>query len=167
MYVAVKGGETAIAHALDLLADKRRGDRDVAELSLAQIDEQLGLAVDRVMTEGSLLRPRARRARHQAGAGRPDRGDLPAARLPHDPAALRRLACRSTPRRMAAERRISATFKDLPGGQVLGPTYDYTHRLLDFALAAERRAGRAAPTARRPTPTAPCRASATCSSARA
>ena len=53
MYVAVKGGETAIAHSLDLLADKRRGDRDVAELSLEQIDQQLGLAVDRVMTEGS------------------------------------------------------------------------------------------------------------------
>ena len=53
MYVAVKGGETAIAHSLDLIADKRRGDRDVAELSLEQIDQQLGLAVDRVMTEGS------------------------------------------------------------------------------------------------------------------
>jgi alpha-D-ribose 1-methylphosphonate 5-triphosphate synthase subunit PhnI len=26
-------------------------------------------------------------------------------------------------------------FKDLPGGQVLGPTYDYTHRLLDFEPA--------------------------------
>ncbi|MFX8605062.1 carbon-phosphorus lyase complex subunit PhnI, partial [Acinetobacter baumannii] len=37
---------------------------------------------------------------------------------------------------MAIRRRISAAFKDLPGGQVLGPTYDYTHRLLDFALAA-------------------------------
>jgi alpha-D-ribose 1-methylphosphonate 5-triphosphate synthase subunit PhnI len=38
---------------------------------------------------------------------------------------------------MVAERRISSTFKDVPGGQVLGPTYDYTHRLLDFSLAAE------------------------------
>ena len=37
---------------------------------------------------------------------------------------------------MAIERRISATFKDLPGGQVLGPTFDYTHRLIDFLLAA-------------------------------
>ena len=37
---------------------------------------------------------------------------------------------------MACDRRISATFKDAPGGQVLGPTFDYTHRLLDFALAA-------------------------------
>ena len=32
---------------------------------------------------------------------------------------------------MDIRRRISATFKDLPGGQVLGPTFDYTHRLLD------------------------------------
>jgi len=38
---------------------------------------------------------------------------------------------------MRCDRRISATFKDAPGGQVLGPTFDYTHRLLDFKLAAE------------------------------
>ena len=38
--------------------------------------------------------------------------------------------------KMRIERRISATYKDLPGGQVLGPTYDYTHRLLDFTLLA-------------------------------
>ncbi|RYI86788.1 MAG: carbon-phosphorus lyase complex subunit PhnI, partial [Acetobacteraceae bacterium] len=38
---------------------------------------------------------------------------------------------------MRIRRRISATYKELPGGQVLGPTTDYTHRLLDFALAAE------------------------------
>jgi alpha-D-ribose 1-methylphosphonate 5-triphosphate synthase subunit PhnI len=39
--------------------------------------------------------------------------------------------------RMTLRRRISATFKDLPGGQVLGPTFDYTHRLVDFTLAEE------------------------------
>ncbi|WP_171729156.1 carbon-phosphorus lyase complex subunit PhnI, partial [Shigella sonnei] len=33
-------------------------------------------------------------------------------------------------------RRISAVYKDIPGGQLLGPTYDYTHRLLDFTLLA-------------------------------
>jgi alpha-D-ribose 1-methylphosphonate 5-triphosphate synthase subunit PhnI len=38
---------------------------------------------------------------------------------------------------MAIRRRVSATYKDLPGGQVLGPTYDYTHRLFDFALMEE------------------------------
>ena len=38
---------------------------------------------------------------------------------------------------MRVDRRISATYKDLPGGQLLGPTFDYTHRLLDPALAGE------------------------------
>ena len=54
MYVAVKGGERAIENAHALLADTRRGDRSVAEISLDQISEQLALAVDRVMSEGSL-----------------------------------------------------------------------------------------------------------------
>ena len=36
---------------------------------------------------------------------------------------------------MHVERRVSATYKDLPGGQILGPTFDYTHRLLDPELA--------------------------------
>ena len=52
---------------------------------------------------------------------------------------------------MRLERRISAVYKDLPGGQVLGPTYDYTHRLLDFALLAEGEAPRA-PQADEPLP---------------
>lgn len=134
MYVAVKGGETAIAHSLDLLADKRRGDRSVAEVSLEQIDQQLSLAVDRVMTEGSCYdRALAALAIKQA------RGDLVEAIF------LLRAYRTTLPRfgasqpldtsRMVAERRISSTFKDVPGGQVLGPTYDYTHRLLDFSLA--------------------------------
>jgi alpha-D-ribose 1-methylphosphonate 5-triphosphate synthase subunit PhnI len=36
---------------------------------------------------------------------------------------------------MRVRRRISSTFKDVPGGQILGPTFDYTHRLLDPQLA--------------------------------
>ncbi|TIN31990.1 MAG: carbon-phosphorus lyase complex subunit PhnI, partial [Mesorhizobium sp.] len=54
MYVAVKGGEAAIANAHALLADRRRGDRSVPALRLDQIVEQLALGVDRVMSEGSL-----------------------------------------------------------------------------------------------------------------
>jgi alpha-D-ribose 1-methylphosphonate 5-triphosphate synthase subunit PhnI len=38
------------------------------------------------------------------------------------------------------QRRISSIFKDVPGGQRLGATYDYIHRLLDFKLAAENNA---------------------------
>lgn len=33
---------------------------------------------------------------------------------------------------MRVVRRISAAFKDIPGGQMLGATYDYTHRLIHF-----------------------------------
>ncbi|WP_163434335.1 carbon-phosphorus lyase complex subunit PhnI, partial [Escherichia coli] len=54
MYVAVKGGERAIDNAHALLAHARRGDPAIPEVAPAQIREQLTLAVDRVMTEGSL-----------------------------------------------------------------------------------------------------------------
>jgi alpha-D-ribose 1-methylphosphonate 5-triphosphate synthase subunit PhnI len=133
MYVAVKGGEAAIKNAHRLMAHQRRGDASVPELSAAQIDGQLSLAVDRVMTEGSLYdRGLAALAIKQA------RGDLVEAIF------LVRAFRATLPRFGATEpldtaamvirRRISATFKDLPGGQVLGPTFDYTHRLIDAAL---------------------------------
>ena len=134
MYVAVKGGERAIDNAHELLARKRRGDPAVPELTLEQIAEQLALACDRVMAEGSLYdRELAALAIKQA------RGDLVEAIF------LVRAYRTTLPRFGASEpidtgameirRRISAAFKDLPGGQVLGPTFDYTHRLLDTELA--------------------------------
>src|SRR3954465_12569525 len=130
MYVAVKGGERAIENAHRLLAHERRGDRDVPEISLSQISEQLALGVDRVMTEGSLYdRELAALAIKQA------RGDMIEAIF------LVRAFRATLPRFGATEpvdtgamqvrRRISSTFKDIPGGQILGPTFDYTHRLLD------------------------------------
>ena len=136
MYVAVKGGEAAIDNAHDWLAEMRRGDTDIAELDIAQIRNQLALAVDRVMAEGSLFD-----ADLAALAIKQSRGDLIEAIF------LIRAYRTTLPRfgasqpiktaEMACMRRISATFKDVPGGQVLGPTFDYTHRLLDFKLAAE------------------------------
>jgi alpha-D-ribose 1-methylphosphonate 5-triphosphate synthase subunit PhnI len=135
MYVAVKGGEEAIRRAHALLARERRGDPDVPELTVEQIAEQLRLAVDRVMTEGSLYDPEL-----AALAIKQARGDLIEAifLLRAYRTTLPRLAV-SLPietARMVLLRRISATFKDLPGGQILGPTFDYTHRLLDFSLAS-------------------------------
>ena len=53
MYVAVKGGERAIDAAHAWLADERRGDTGLAALSVAQIREQLALAVNRVMAADS------------------------------------------------------------------------------------------------------------------
>ena len=89
MYVATKGGEAAIENSHALIAEERRGDPAVPELEAAQIREQLGGAVDRVMTEGSLYDPRPSGAGDQAGAGRPGRSDISAAGVPHDLAAVR------------------------------------------------------------------------------
>ncbi|MDM7947036.1 MAG: carbon-phosphorus lyase complex subunit PhnI [Oceanibaculum nanhaiense] len=136
MYVAVKGGQRAIDNSRALLAEERRGNPAVQEITLAQIDEQLSLAVDRVMAEGALYdRELAALAVKQA------RGDVIEAIF------LLRAYRTTLPRlgyaeaidtaRMAIRRRISATYKDLPGGQVLGPTFDYTLRLLDFDLAED------------------------------
>ncbi|MGU3495776.1 carbon-phosphorus lyase complex subunit PhnI [Xanthobacteraceae bacterium A53D] len=134
MYVAVKGGEAAIRNAHALLAEARRGDPSVPELGIDQISEQLTLAVDRVMSEGSLYDHKL-----AALAIKQARGDLIEAIF------LVRAFRTTLPRfgycvpvdtaRMRVERRISATYKDMPGGQVLGPTVDYTHRLLDPTLA--------------------------------
>ena len=145
MYVAVKGGERAIDAAHAWLAEERRGDPSVTELSVAQIREQLSLAVNRVMAEGSLYDPDL-----AALAIKQARGDLIEAifLIRAYRTTLPRLGA-SNPLEtadMAVSRRISATFKDLPGGQILGPTFDYTHRLLDFKLAAEGEAPEA-PTA--------------------
>ena len=65
---------------------------------------------------------------------------------------------------MQVRRRIGSTFKDIPGGQVLGPTFDYTHRLLDPQLA-EGFEPEAPATSAAPPPTRRCRASPTFSSA--
>ncbi|MDR1312706.1 MAG: carbon-phosphorus lyase complex subunit PhnI [Deltaproteobacteria bacterium] len=135
MYVAVKGGQKAIEAAHRLLDEARRGDPSLPELDPDQIRNQLGLAVDRVQAEGSLYDPGlAARAVKQA------MGDLVEAvfLLRAARATLERFGY-SEPLRtgdMQPRRRVSGTFKDLPGGQILGPTFDYTHRLLKAAPGA-------------------------------
>lgn len=139
MYVAVKGGEKAIENAHLYLNEYRRGDLHIPELSIAQIQEQLPLAVSRVMSEGSLYDPQLASLAIKQSAG-----DLVEAIF-----LLR--AYRTTLSRFSdslpldtsnifLKRRVSAVYKDVPGGQLLGPTFDYTHRLLDFALTAENEA---------------------------
>lgn len=141
MYVAVKGGERAIDAAHELLDRARRGDPTVPELSVAQIEQQMSLAVARVMAEGSVYDPALAALAIKQARGdlleaifllRAYRTTLPrfAASLPVDTTS------------MAARRRVSATFKDLPGGQMLGATFDYTHRLLDFGLAEPAKSGK-------------------------
>ncbi|WP_156759836.1 carbon-phosphorus lyase complex subunit PhnI [Microbacterium karelineae] len=133
MYVAVKGGERAIANAHALLAKRGAGGEE-GRIGLAQLRDQMGVLVARVMNEGSLCDPDlAAKALLQAQGDvleaitllRSYRTTLPRFGVtePLDTAGL------------PSERRVSATFKDVPGGQQLGATFDYTHRLLADELA--------------------------------
>ena len=129
-YVATKGGEQAIQESEKLYHDLKGG---VSRELVQQIMGTMPYLVDRVMGEGSLYAPElAALAIAQSG------GDL------YEAVLLLR-AYRSTQPRIAyAEplkiedtltvRRISAAFKDIPGGQMLGPSLDYSHRILRFDL---------------------------------
>jgi alpha-D-ribose 1-methylphosphonate 5-triphosphate synthase subunit PhnI len=129
-YVAVKAGEEVIKRAEELFEKQRVDDEPV---SLEQVENQFGRLTAQAMGEGGLYAPRlAARAVTQA------QGDTAEA-------AFLLRAYRSTLERwdssvptttdtMFATRRVSPAYKDVPGGQILGATKDYTQRLLDFGL---------------------------------
>lgn len=125
-YVATRGGERAIEQSQRLFREEMGAitPERVAELRCA-----LPYLIDRVMGEASLYdEDLAALALAQTG------GELFEATL------LLRAWRTTQPRLAVAEpvrqadlfthRRISAAFKDIPGGQVLGPTLDYAHRIL-------------------------------------
>lgn len=133
-YVAVKGGEAAISESIRRLRLARLRERQI--ITVSSIKSCLRGLVDRVMSEASLYaRDLAALAIKQA-EGNPEEATF-----------LLRAYRGTLPRKyysrlvstddMTVERRISATFKDIPGGQLLGASYDYTHRLLDFSLETE------------------------------
>ncbi|WP_327051610.1 carbon-phosphorus lyase complex subunit PhnI [Halomicrococcus gelatinilyticus] len=129
-YVAVKAGEEVVRRAEELF-EKRRVEGDAEPVSVEQVEEQFGRLVGQVMSEGGLYAPKlAARAVKQA------QGDAAEA-------AFLLRAYRSTlerfdettpadPDEMFATRRVSPAYKDVPGGQMLGATKDYTQRLVDF-----------------------------------
>lgn len=131
-YVAVKGGAEAIENAEKLMTYERIKGAS-APLDVEQIKEQLHLMVDRVMGEGSLYAPdlAALAIKQSAGDALEAAFMLRAYRT-----TLSRLAYAlpQSTAEMRVIRRISAAFKEIPGGQILGPTPDYTMRLLDFEL---------------------------------
>ncbi len=127
-YVATKGGEQAIQESEKLYHHLKGA---VTRELVQQIMDTMPYLVDRVMGEGSLYAPElAALAIAQSG------GDL------YEAVLLLR-AYRSTQPRIAyakpltvddmlTVRRISAAFKDIPGGQILGPSLDYSHRILNL-----------------------------------
>ena len=125
-YVATRGGEYAIEQAERLF---RNDLGAITRERVEAVKTGLPYLIDRVMGEASLYEPGlAALALAQAG------GDLYEAIL------LLRAYRTTQPRIAVAEpvgqtdlftvRRISAAFKDIPSGQILGPTLDYSHRLL-------------------------------------
>ncbi|MBS3977196.1 MAG: carbon-phosphorus lyase complex subunit PhnI [Syntrophomonadaceae bacterium] len=136
-YVAVKGGAYAIEESIRRLKYERL--RKGRVLGIPEVEAGLRSLIDQVMSESSLYcEPLAAMAIKQA-EGSPEeavfilrayRSTLPRKYYSHT----------VKPEDMEAERRISASFKDLPGGQILGSSQDYTHRMLDFALLDESQA---------------------------
>ncbi len=134
-YVAVKGGQDAIANAAELSEFYRLQGR-TTPVEVAQIRTQFRYLVDKVMGEGSLYAPE-----HAALALKQVEGD------PFEAAFILR-AYRATLQRryysevlntrdMFVERHISSAFREIPGGQILGPTRDYSQRLLEPQIVNE------------------------------
>lgn len=125
-YVAIKGGAEAIRRSKRFFQEELEGGAGISEEQL-----RLGLrfACDRVMGEGALYTEKL-----AAEAVKRSGGDLLEA-------AFYVRAHRSTCQRVGETpcidstgarviRRISAAFKDIAGGQILGPSCDYVIRLL-------------------------------------
>ncbi len=134
-YVAAKGGTQAIEQAEQLVQYYRlRGGSE--PIQIRQIQDQFRLAVDKVMGEGSLYSPF-----HAALALKQAEGDTIEAvlllRAFRSTCPRTRVSVVAGTSEMHVHRRISAAFQDVPGGQILGPTVDYTQRLLNFSLCEE------------------------------
>lgn len=134
-YVAFRGGDEAIAGAARMM-DVLRAFGSGAPLELEQIERQLPFLHGKVLSEGGFYHPKLAALALKQALGdsleaalflrahrstRPRLGET----APHDT------------RTMRLVRRISAAFKDVPGGQMLGPTPDYLHRLFRFELIDE------------------------------
>ncbi len=133
-YVAVSGGREAIEASMCLM-ELMRLEKGKAP-RVEQLEAGLSVLIDQVMSEGSVYAETVAALAIKQSMGSPEE------------AVFLLRAFRSTmPRKhysrtidtgtMEVERRISACFKDVPGGQILGASPDYSHRLLDFSLLEE------------------------------
>lgn len=134
-YIAVKGGTDAI-HNSQQLVEFYRLKEATTPLDIKQIRSQLRMAVDKVMGEGGVYAPE-----YAAIALKQAEGEVFEAAfiLRAFRATLQRKYYSDTinTREMFVQRKISASFREIPGGQILGPTRDYTQRILDTAKATE------------------------------
>ncbi|MDR3715496.1 MAG: carbon-phosphorus lyase complex subunit PhnI [Puia sp.] len=134
-YIAVKGGTDAIHNARELV-EFYRLKKAVKPIEIEQIRSQLRLSIDKVMGEGGIYA-----TEYAALAIKQMEGDVFEAAfvLRAFRATLQRKFYSETinTREMFVKRKISASFREIPGGQILGPTRDYIQRMLDTAKAIE------------------------------
>lgn len=135
-YVAVKGGQNAIEESIRRLKYERLKKGGV--LKLHDIESGMRGLIDQAMSEASMYDEEVAALAIKQAEGNPE-----------EIVFLLRAFRSTLPRKhysrvvesdtMDIERRISASFKDIPGGQILGASYDYTHRLIDFKLRKEEK----------------------------
>ena len=129
-YVAVTGGKEAIEQSLKLLEIFRESRENI---TVSCIRENMGLLIDKIMSEAGFYSEE-----YAALALKQCEGSVEEAvfllRAYRSTLPRNYYSCPVNTGQMRLIRRISAAFKDIPGGQMLGPTYDYSHRLLDFSL---------------------------------
>ncbi|KGA99034.1 carbon-phosphorus lyase [Alkalihalobacillus alcalophilus ATCC 27647 = CGMCC 1.3604] len=133
-YVAVKGGTDAIEASIKRLKYERLKEEEMIEVQT--ILATMKPLIDQIMSESSLYSPKLTAlAIKQAEGSMEEAVFLMRA---HRSTLLRLYFSETVETEdMFVRRRISASFKDIPGGQLLGATNDYTHRLLNFDLLKE------------------------------
>jgi len=136
-YIAVRGGTEAIEASIERLRYERL--RKGAGPTRGSVEAGMRALVDQVMSESSLYCEEVAAAAVRQAEGGPEeavflmrafRSTLP--RL--------RYSLEAKSEDMRVERRISASFKDIPGGQLLGASCDYTHRLISLEEETEEEA---------------------------
>lgn len=134
-YVAIRGGQQAIAGAAEVIERQRRAG-DAPPIGVDVIADQLSGLTWKVVAEGGLYDPEL-----AALAVKQMQGDTLEAAFSLRAHLSTKPRLATTPKldtaNMRVVRRISSAFKEIPGGQFLGASRDYSLRLLDFALLDE------------------------------
>jgi alpha-D-ribose 1-methylphosphonate 5-triphosphate synthase subunit PhnI len=135
-YVGVKGGKDAITNS-ESLVEYYRCRSGGTPIEVEQIQNQMRLLVDKVISEGSLYSREIAAIALKQSEGDP----MEAAYLVRAFRSTVPRVCFSIPAKseeMFCIRRISSSFQDIPWGQVLGPSRDYAQRLIRFELKNEK-----------------------------
>lgn len=133
-YVAVKGGQDAIEASLNLY-EYERVDAETF-LDVEAIKEGMSALIDQIMSESSLYnRNLAALALKQAKGSMEEAVFLLRAHRSTLPRTYYTNTCE--PETMKIKRRISSSFKDIPGGQLLGSGPDFSQRFLNKELIHE------------------------------